>query len=175
MKSYHQLLVLALAMISPGLVAQNGSSRSVMASSGSSDQNGKVWLDWTLGEVAVATVSTPSGFMTEGFQQPERLQVESIAPNLHDASGTAVFGAITIAPNPVSTLLTIQIPKDWSQSTSTLVLFDLKGQQVQTGQISPGVATSELDLGGQPAGTYWLHIVAKDSKQVQTFKVVKIQ
>jgi len=32
-----------------------------------------------------------------------------------------------------------------------------------------------LDMRAHPAGTYWLHIVAKDSKQIQTFKVIKIQ
>ena len=146
-----------------------------MASSGRTSQIGKIQLDWTLGEVAVAMVFTPSGFLTEGFQQPEILRVESVQPNLPDASGIAASEAIAIAPNPVSTLLTIQIPEGWSRSASTIVLFDVNGQQIQPGQITPGVATSELDMRAHPAGTYWLHIVAKDSKQIQTFKVIKIQ
>ncbi len=175
MKYHLHLLVLVLALISLGATAQNGLSRSVIASSGSSDNSGKVQLDWTLGEVGVATISTASGFLTEGFHQPEILRVESIAPNLPETSGAAALGAISIAPNPVSTLLSIQIPEAWSQSASTLVLFDVNGQQIQTGQIASGVATSELDLGAHPAGVYWLHIVAKDSKLVQTFKVIKIQ
>ncbi|MFM9950700.1 MAG: T9SS type A sorting domain-containing protein [Saprospiraceae bacterium] len=174
MKCSFHLLIMVLAL-SLNASAQSGLSSSVLASSGSSSQSGKVHLEWTLGEVAVATVSTHSGFLTEGFHQPEILRVESVQPNLPDASETFASEAIIIAPNPVSTLLTIQIPENWSRSASTIVLFDANGQQIKTAQITPGVATSELDLAAHPAGTYWLHIVAKDSKQAQTFKVIKIQ
>ncbi len=171
MKCNLHLLVVALAL-SLGASAQSGSSLSVLASSGSSSHSGKVYLDWTLGEVAVATVITPSGFLTEGFQQPEILRVESVLPNRNDASATE---SISIAPNPVNTLLSIQIPKAWSRSTSSVSLFDATGQLIQTGQITPGVATSEWNMSAHPAGTYWLRIVANDSKQMQTFKVIKIQ
>jgi len=171
MKCNFHLLVVALAL-SFGASAQSSLSPSVLASSGSSSHSGKVQLDWTLGEVAVATLSTSSGFLTEGFHQPEILRVEAVLPNQNDAP---VAEAITIAPNPVSALLTILVPETWSSSASTVVLFDINGQQIQTGQITPGVATLEWDMSAHPAGAYWLHIVAKDSKQVQTFKVIKIQ
>ncbi len=168
MKCNLHLLVVALAL-NFSAAAQGGLSPSVLASSGSSSHSGKVSLDWTLGEVAVATLSTPSGFLTEGFHQPEFLRVEA---NRNDA---AVTESITIAPNPVSTLLSIQIPETWSRSASTVSVFDATGQLVQSGQITPGVATSEWNMSAHPAGTYWMRIVAHDSKQMQTFKVIKIQ
>ncbi len=171
MKCNLHLLIVALAL-SFSASAQNGLSASVLASSGSSSHSGKVHLDWTLGEVAVATLSTPSGFLTEGFHQPEILRVEAVLPNRSDVP---VSEAITVAPNPVSTLLTIQIPETWSRSASAVSLFDATGQLVQSGQITPGVATSEWNMTAHPAGTYWMRIVAKDSKQMQTFKVIKIQ
>ncbi len=171
MKCNLQLLVMFLAL-SFSASAQSGLSPSVLASSGSSSHSGKVYLDWTLGEVAVATLSTPSGFLTEGFHQPGLLRVEAVSPNENDGSAQE---AISIAPNPVSTLLSIQIPETWSRSASTVSLFDATGQLVQSGQITPGVATSEWNMSMHPAGTYWMRIVAKDSKQMQTFKVIKIQ
>lgn len=174
MKCKLHLLVAALAL-SLGASAQSGLSPSVIASSGRTSHSGKIQLDWTLGEVAVATLSTPSGFLTEGFQQPEVRFVESVQPNLPDASGGMPAEAITIAPNPVSTLLTIQLPETWRQSASTAVLSNGNGQQIQITQITSGVATSEIDLQAYPAGMYWLHLVAKDDRQVQTFKVIKIQ
>jgi len=174
MKFNLHLLVVALAL-SLSATAQSRLSPSVLASSGNSSHIGKTHLDWTLGDVAVATVSTPSGFLTEGFHQPEILRVESVQPDLPGTKATSASEAITIAPNPVSTLLTIQIPKTWSSTASTVILFDANGQQIQTGQITSGVATSEWDMSHHPAGIYWLHLVAKDSKQVQTFKVIKIQ
>jgi hypothetical protein len=170
MKSNFHLLVVALAL-SLSASAQSGLSPSVLASSGSGSQSGGVHLNWTLGEVAVATVPTASGYLTEGFQQPEILRVEWVAP----LPGAPVTEAITIAPNPVSTMLTIQIPETWSRSASAVSLFDATGQEVQTGKITPGLATSEWNMSAHPAGTYWMRIVAKDSKQVQTFKVIKIQ
>jgi len=171
MKCNLHLLVVALAL-NFSASAQSGLSPSVLASSGSNSHSGKVYLDWTLGEVAVATLSTPSGFLTEGFHQPGLLRVEAVLPNGDNASVTE---AITIAPNPVSTLLFIQIPETWSQSASTVSMFDATGQLIQSGQIKPGVATSEWNMGAHPAGTYWMRIVANDSKQMQTFKVIKIQ
>lgn len=174
MKCNLHLLIIALGL-SLSASAQSSLSPSVLASSGSSDRTDKVHLDWTLGEVAVATIATSSGFLTEGFHQPEVLQVESVKPNLPNAAELSSADAITVAPNPVSTRLTIQIPENWSKNASTVQLFDAAGQQVQAGEITPGVATSEWNMSTHPAGTYWLRIVAKDSKQVQSFKIIKIQ
>lgn len=170
MKCKFHLLVAALAL-SFGASAQNSLSPSVLASSGNSSKGDNIRLDWTLGEVAVATRFTPSGLLTEGFHQPEILRVEPVSP---EVSGKPITTAIAIAPNPASTLLTIQIPEDWHRSASFLTLFDLNGQQVWAGQIPSGLATSELNLGPYPAGTYWLRMTGEASGTTQTFKVIKI-
>ncbi len=170
MKKNHCLLVVMLAL-SLGASAQSGLSPSVLASAGASHQGSKIQLNWTLGEVAVATVSTDSGFLTEGFQQPEMLRTASVTAPLFS---TSVSGIITIAPNPVRTLLTIRIPEAGSKETSTLLLYDTYGRQIQVLTIAPGPATTELDFSAYPAGTYWLHLHTKDVRQRQTFKVIHL-
>ncbi len=160
---------LLMALLCMGMSA-TAQIRSVVAAAGGDGQTSNVRLSWTLGETAVATLQCTNGeFLTEGFQQPEILHAQKVSPGI---PGKA---ALTIAPNPVSTVLTIQIADDWSRSASTLTLFDDNGRQTWNGRLSPGLATSELNLGAHPAGTYWLRIVADVSGATQTFKVIKIQ
>lgn len=160
---------LLMAFLCMGMSA-TAQIRSAVAAAGGDGQTSNVRLSWTLGETAVATLQWANGeFLTEGFQQPEILHVQRVSPGI---SGKA---ALTIAPNPVSTVLTIQIADDWSRNASNLTLFDDNGRQIWAGQVAPGLATSELNLGAYPAGTYWLRIVADVSGAAQTFKVIKIQ
>lgn len=166
--------LLAASILSLSAAAQN---RAVVASAGGESQSGKVNLNWTLGETAVATVSLPKGeLLTEGFQQPDILRVEPAeAFNPFPASGAAPAEAITIAPNPVSTALSIQIPGTWSTEALAVELFDANARKIENGRIEPGVATAAWNMSGYPAGTYWLRIVAPGARQTQTFKVIKIQ
>ncbi len=160
---------LLIALLGMGMSA-TAQIRSVVAAAGGDGQTSNVRLSWTLGETAVATLQCANReLLTEGFQQPEDLRVESVLP------GTPGKPAITIAPNPVSTVLAIQITEDWRRNASSLTLFDVHGRQIWTGHIAAGLATSELYLGTHPAGTYWLRIVADASGAAQTFKIIKIQ
>jgi len=173
MKYKFPLLVVALALNLSALAQ----TRSVVASAGGESQSDNVHLNWTLGETSVATLFLANGeLLTEGFQQPDLLRVEPAeSSNPLPATGAELAGAITIAPNPVSTTLNIQIPETWNQEALAVELFDANARKIRNGRIEPGVATAEWDMSGQPAGTYWLRIVAAGAKQTQTFKVVKIQ
>lgn len=153
------------------LVAQ----RNVIAAAGEISQTNKISLEWTVGEVAVTTISLPTGSqLTQGFHQPEILLVESPPVDFQGAYSALFTEAITLAPNPVSTSLTIQIPESWSLFAYTVELFDLNGRLLQTDQIESGLVTVQQDMSLFPASTYWLRIKTKETGQVQTFKVVKI-
>ena len=150
--------------------------RNVIAAAGEISQTGKTILEWTLGEVAVTTIALPNGsLLTQGFHQPEILRVESAAENFQGVSHTFFTEAIAIAPNPVSTSLTIKIPEQWSSFASVIELFDSNGRSLQSKQIEPGLATAHWDMSILPAGAYWLRVTAKEAGRVQTFKVIKIQ
>lgn len=163
-------LLMAIVCIAMSATAQ---IRSVVAAAGGDGQTPNVHLSWTLGETSVATLQCTNGeLLTEGFQQPDILRAALVSPVI---PGKPAKAEITIAPNPVSTVLTIQIDDDWSQNASTLTLFDDNGRLTWSARLPPGQATSELFLGAHPAGAYWLRIVADVSGASQTFKIIKIQ
>lgn len=170
----HLLLLCFAVMLSFNATAQQ---QSVVASAGDHSQTAMVQLSWTLGEPCVATLMLPDGqFLTEGFQQPELIRVEAFQnaalPGAFDESPRQ---GITIAPNPVSSSLIIQIPSTWNKEKLTIELFDAYAQQLQTGTITQGDVNAMWDMSAYPAGTYWLRFVATETKQVQTFKVIKTQ
>ena len=52
------------------LLSYNGLSQSVISSAGSSNSAGDYLISWTVGETAVATISSSSTTLTQGFHQP---------------------------------------------------------------------------------------------------------
>lgn len=165
------LLLMAVLFVGISASAQN---RSVVAAAGGDGQTASVRLSWTLGETAVATLQRANGeLLTEGFQQPETLRVETAHPPVVAASDE--LERIRIAPNPVGAVLTVRIPDAWMQETASLELFDLGGRRVQAGRMESGTASLEWDMSALPAGTYWLRIASAAARQAQTFKIVKIK
>jgi hypothetical protein len=59
-----------LAMLVPLLVALPVSGQEVTASNGNSVSNANYSLDYTVGEIAIQTVSAGSSILTQGFHQP---------------------------------------------------------------------------------------------------------
>jgi hypothetical protein len=152
------LLVLPLGLSSQSLTPQ------VISNAGGTFSNSGIKMSWTLGETAVAHITTSGGAITEGFHQPS-LQV--IAPGSSDAI------AIKIAPNPVQSTLNVQIPAS-NQSEWVATLTDASGRvllrktRLQTGN-------TELDLSNYPEGVYFLGLQDSGNRAQQTFKVVKTQ
>ena len=52
------------------LLSYNGLSQSVVSSAGSSNSAGDYIISWTIGETAIATISSSSTTLTQGFHQP---------------------------------------------------------------------------------------------------------
>jgi len=52
------------------LLSYNGLSQSVISSAGSSNSAGDYIISWTIGETAIATISSSSTTLTQGFHQP---------------------------------------------------------------------------------------------------------
>jgi hypothetical protein len=159
------------------LAAQSSLDRQVIASQGGSVQTETLRLDWTLGEPAVATLTTPSGYLTEGFQQPslrvERLQGGLLLPE----TGTPLIGAdrnnydIRVFPNPVSSQLTVQLQSTAEQEL-VMRFFDAQGKMLSNGVVSAPSATA-LDVSRYPDGIYLLSFSTKEGLLVQTYRIVK--
>ncbi len=148
------------------LAAQTHFERQVIASQGTSDRTERIRLDWTLGEPAVATLTTPSGMMTEGFQQPV-LRVEPVAPM---TPVTTVYD-IRLAPNPTSAQLNVRFPAGL-QDAVIWELFDLHGKSLQRRSL-PDPSDHDIDLSAYPDGMYLLRFSSRQGQLLQTFRIVK--
>lgn len=146
-------------------------SPSVVASGGDVSRSATISLEWTLGEFAVESVSSDRSLYTQGFHQPY-LQVKEI----HTATAATEMTdyKITIAPNPVQSVLNVNLQQFLSERLS-LSLVDLYGRRVMT-KIVEGKSTSSLvDMSGMISGIYLLEIRNATGQLIKVFRVVKVQ
>lgn len=151
------------------IAAQPSLERQVIASQGASERTERIRLDWTLGEPAVATLTTSSGLWTEGFQQPS-LRVENALP----AANTTPSYDIRVAPNPTAARLSVQFPGELLQEELVWELFDLHGKSLQRVNL-PAPSDQEINLGAYPDGMYLLRFSSRQGQLIQTFRIVKAQ
>ena len=161
------LFTAALLFFAVSLAAQATLERQVLASQGASEQTERFRLDWTLGEPAVATLTTPSGLWTEGFQQPV-LRVEAVLPMT--TTPTTVYD-IRVAPNPTDSRLSVQFPGNL-EGELILELLDLNGKSLQRRSL-PAPSDQEIDLGAWPDGMYLLRFSSRQGQLIQTFRILK--
>ena len=140
------------------IVAQNLSPMVVNASGGVI-QNSSYSLEWSLGELAVSTLSSPANLLTQGFLQPIATTVGT--NDLFDESRILVF------PNPVSDWLNIQtdIP-----DIQTVQIHDILGRLVLQSRFQ-----STLDVHHLNCSTYTVSLFDKNNKCLHSFKISKIQ
>lgn len=127
----------------------------LVATSGTTSQNGDITLDWSIGEVITTTFENNGVTLTQGYQQGE-LTVVSIA------SPEQMQFAVKAYPNPVVQSLTIEM----QELGKNYKLYNFSGQIVKTGNISQ--TKTALDFTSYEPGTYFLQI--DDTK---THKIIK--
>jgi len=123
-------------------------------------------LNFSLGEVAVGTLSTNQRMLTQGFYQPAftTTSTEGYQP-----------GHIHFYPNPVDQTLFIQIHQDLQANYEFEVLiYDLYGKVIDF-QI---LATTQggdyrIDLGHYPPGIYLMNMQSRDKAIITTHKIIK--
>ncbi len=122
-------------------------------------QNGSLNVEWSLGELAVATLTTPNQILTQGFLQP---QLDSMT----NVSNVWEGGEIWIYPNPVSAFLFIETSRT---DIVSAYIYDVLGRLVLETNFTP-----ELDVRALPKGMYFM--VLLDNKRPLAFaiKIIKI-
>jgi hypothetical protein len=166
MKNIFLLLVL---MSGSGVICLAQSfDRSVLSSDGASGTSGNITLDWTLGELATATLQTPAGMLSQGYHQPVLTVSKVPVRNL-----LKDFYTVQVMPNPVTSLLRIKITTQ-SDKGITIDLLDLNGKIVKKETLIPPFNVLELKMDTYPSGLYLIRVTAEDSEFVEMFKVNKI-
>ncbi len=140
---------------------------SVIASGGGYGENGDISISWTLGELAVHTLTGENIMLTQGFQQPFDIGV-----GIHKDE---VSWDISVYPNPVGEELRIRFnigkPGDY-----LLEVQDVTGRlisQEQRKQISPGDIVI-LNTSSYTSGVYFLRVLTPDRQQVQVTSLRKL-
>jgi hypothetical protein len=145
-------------------------SPSVLAPGGASAKGAFITLDWTLGELAVRSLSTPGGMLTEGFHQPT-LQVEETTTRPAKELGGQL--RLTVAPNPVHSMLSIRIESELEGRT-VIDLWDLQGRRLQTVTARLSGEDLEWDMSSLPAAVYSLSFRTEEGGLLRTFMVTKV-
>ena len=135
------------------------SAQEVVSTQGESYSNSSANIDFTIGEVIIATGTDGTNDITQGFHQTNWnfLGVEDFAPN---------FKA-TIFPNPTSDFLNI---KTSVFENVTYTLYDAKGKLVLQNILF--AEQTPIQVSQLAPGEYSL-ILNNETQNLKTFKLVK--
>jgi len=98
-----------------------------------------------------------------------------------DPTITSIFGDdiyyrrdLSVYPNPVRELLTVELPED---KKGRIVVFDMQGQLVWSGDGSGHQDEVQVDLSGLVVGTYSVEFIPEDNKErlVYTAQIIKVE
>ena len=149
-----------------GLQAQVTLVNSVIASAGDYQSNGSISLSWTLGEVAVTTLTSGNYTLTQGFQQSWDLGVK-VEDVKYDWS-------VQVYPNPVKENLNVKFTLDKPREFS-IEIMDITGKKIwvkKSQTINPN-QIMELDFSQYKHGIYLLQIYSSDQKLHRVYKIRK--
>jgi len=146
------------------LVTGSVSAQEVVSTQGESYSNASANIDFTLGEVIIATATDGTNDLTQGFHQTNWnfLGVEDFAPD-YEAS---------IFPNPTSDILNI---KSSSFENVTYTLFDAQGKLVLQSTLAAEV--TPIQVSHLAPGSYSLQLTFEEGKEIASkskiFKLIK--
>ncbi|KAA3622427.1 MAG: T9SS C-terminal target domain-containing protein [Bacteroidetes bacterium] len=141
---------------------------SVIAPAGNADQVNGVVMEWTMGEMAIMSLETFEGYMTQGFHQP-LLSVQAMkVPQLV----TEQKVTMNVRPNPVTTRITISLETK-SSGSAFLYLSDMKGMMLKTEKVNLETGDLEWDMTELSAGIYLLSLRSEKGELLKSFKIVK--
>jgi hypothetical protein len=156
----------------PILTSAQSLNHSVVASEGGIDSNNDISLEWTLGEIAVATLYSKTTMITEGFHQPS-LTVSDYYETYNSKVPHQSISKIKVVPNPVKSIVNIQMEFS-EESALNISLINLAGTQLLEKLNQNPKDSFELNLSGFPSGIYLLRFTDQEGRVVQTFKLSKI-
>ena len=149
--------------------AQN-SDPSVIASASGSGKTSTLLLDWTVGENAVETISSPNLMYTQGFNQPNLL----VAPIFTKPASADNVYDISIAPNPVLSTLNFNINSS-NEMDVIVSVTDVHGKLHIQRKVAAKYTNTQLNFTGLPAGTYILSVrEAVSSQLLKSYQIIKL-
>ncbi|MFH0758780.1 MAG: T9SS type A sorting domain-containing protein [Bacteroidota bacterium] len=163
------LSLLFLAILTAGLLhAQKIQlAPSVLSAGGGYFEGNDISISWTLGELAVSTLTGTDLVLTQGFQQPFDLDV--------GMKKNQVNWGISAYPNPVGDELRIRFNIE-ATGDFFIEIQDVTGRlisQEKHKQVNPGDIIL-LNTSGYTNGVYFLKVLTPDRRQVQVTSLRKL-
>ncbi len=142
-------------------------SPTVIASAGNYAESGSISLSWTLGEIAVSTLTQGDLILTQGFQQsyvlPDNIELDPID------------WQIIAYPNPVNDELSIQFdvlePTDFwieIQDVTGRILSQKQHKEIHPGDIIP------VNMSNYKYGVFFFRVYTPDRQQMRVISIRKI-
>lgn len=160
------ILMLA-ALLSPALKGQIELDPRVVSSGGGYHEAEDLSVSWTLGELAVTTLTGGDMVLTQGFQQPFDVGV-GIAPD-------RVNWKISVFPNPVGNQLKVRFHLE-SAGDYLLEVQDVTGRIISQGlhqRVNPGDMVG-INTSSYTPGIYFLKVLSPDREQIQVTSIRKL-
>ena len=159
----HLLLIILFGFFTSGILFAQQITPTVISSQGNSNQFSNGQLDWTIGEIAVTTLSVNDLLLTQGFHQP--LPAQEIVDDENQI-------LVSISPNPTPNDLTIVIESQVDIDVS-YTLYDNRGRLLWRNMDTGQELILHKSLSYLPSATYLL-VLDFSSGRTDTYKIQKI-
>lgn len=150
-------LFICLLFAAPVIVT----AQQVHTTGGGYHANPTTAISYTIGEPVIATATTASTMLTQGFQQPWA-DITTVVDE-PQAEGPS----INVYPNPVRH--TLHIALDTDVIDHRYALHDAAGKLVTEGRI--GSTITDLDMETYASGSYVLRVLGPKDNSVRSFKI----
>lgn len=134
--------------------------QTLISPSGATVSNASMSVSYSIGELAITTLSDFEKAYTQGFQQPK-----SITKPVDECSPSAIE-VIVLFPNPVKDVINLQ------GQFNCFLQFTIQraGQAVKSGTFDG----SPINVSGLPTGIYFLHLMGKQTEYSRIIKFFKL-
>ncbi|MGB5462787.1 MAG: T9SS type A sorting domain-containing protein [Aureibaculum sp.] len=136
------------------------SSQEVIASQGNSYSNASASIDFTIGEVVIATLSNTGNTLTQGFHQTNLtvLAIEDFDINYQ----ARVF------PNPTQDLFQVEIQ---NFEGLNFKMYDIQGRQLSKEKLNS--INTTINTTPYAKGLYLLVILSENNQLLKTYRIIK--
>lgn len=160
-----QILFVLLIGLGSGTSYAQSINPFVIASAGGHGNSTTQQLSWTIGEPIIATQTSTSNILTQGFHQTN-LVVNSIF-QLSESVKIQAF------PNPTTQSITIALPNNKEKEDLSIQLLDLTGKQLKQQTLLANDSQSHLNLENYPSGIYLISIQNSKNQVITTHQIIK--
>ena len=136
------------------------SAQTLISPSGATVANATMSVSYSIGEIAITTLSDLESAYTQGFQQPQ-----SPSKPVDECSPSAIE-VIVLFPNPVKDVINLQ------GQFNCFLQFTIQraGQAIRSGTFDG----TPINVSGLTPGIYFLHLLGKQTQYSRIIKFLKL-